>query len=263
MVAIDKVRRIRRIAAEVGLRETALRILRRYYRRIFPVRLPVHPFDIRHRVDTSGLIGGGLLGSGRTRDRHITAYWGIAPSAFHHSLARWNETLPDSPYCCRDYVFLDVGCGKGRALMLASDLPFRRIVGVELNPRLVSIANKNLLKWKASAHPCSDIVALHDDALEIALPESPVLLYVFNPFDEQAVQLMLDRLQTLSLTRSHPIDIVYITPDHASLFALVPDLQLLWDGKAPLTPEETAVDAFQTHSLDFRIYRMPCHPKLF
>src|SRR5882757_3979875 len=145
--------------------------------------------------------------------------------------------------------------------MLASDLPFRRVVGVELNAALVSVAQKNLIKWNASPHVCDDIEVLNADALEFAFPDSPVLLYVFNPFDAHLTQLLLDRIQAVSLTRSADIDIIYMTPEHADLFAAVPNLQLLNQGRAPLTTEETAVDAFQTQSLGYCIYRLPPPPR--
>jgi hypothetical protein len=257
MSAANAIFHIRKLLAETGPRQTALTLGRHLYHRAFPVKFPVHPFDLQHGVDTSGLIGGRRLSSGRTHDRHITAYWGTAPSAFLDVFALWNESLSDNPYSSRDYVFIDIGCGKGRALMLASDLPFRRVVGVELHPALVSIARKNLIKWKASAHTCDDIEVLNADALEFPFPESPTLLYLFNPFDAHLTKLLLDRIQAVSLTRSANIDIIYMTPEHADLFAAVPNLQLLRQGRSPLTAEETAVDAFQTKSLGYCIYRLP------
>jgi hypothetical protein len=217
MRAADTIYHTRKLLKEVGPRQTALRLCRHLYHWVFPIKYPVHPFDLWHGVDTSGLIGGRHLSSGNTRDRHITAYLGTAPSAFLDVLARWNESLSDGPYSSRDYVFIDVGCGKGRTVMLASDLPFRRVVGVELHPALVSIARKNLIKWKASSHACDDIAVLHADALEFAFPESPTLLYAFNPFDLHATQLLLDRIQAVSLTRSAPIDFIYMNPEHAHL----------------------------------------------
>jgi hypothetical protein len=261
MRAADTLYHIRKLLIEIGPRRTALQLGRHLYHRAFPVKFPVHPFDLRHGVDTSGLIGGTRLSSGRTHDRHITAYWGTAPSAFLDVFARWNESLSDSPFSAGDYVFIDIGCGKGRALMLASDLPFRRVVGVELNPALVSIARKNLIKWKASAHTCDNIEVFNADALEFAFPESPALLYVFNPFDRHVTQLLLDRILTVSLTRSAPIDIIYMTPEHADLFAAIPNLQLLKQGRSPLTTEEKSVDAFQTQSLGYCIYRLLPPPK--
>jgi SAM-dependent methyltransferase len=261
MRAANTIYHIRKLLADLGPRQTALTLGRHLYRRAFPVKFPVHPFDLQHGVDTSGLIGGRRLNSGSDHDRHITAYWGTAPSAFLEVFALWNDSLSDGPYSVRDFVFIDIGCGKGRALMLASDLPFRRVVGVELNAPLVSIARKNLVKWKASAHACEDIEVLNADALEFAFPESPTLLYVFNPFDRHVTQLLLDRILAVSLTRSADIDIIYMTPEHADLFAAIPNLQLLKQGRSPLTTEEIAVDAFQTQSLGYCIYRLPPPPK--
>jgi len=43
-----------------------------------------------------------------------------------------------------DFIFIDLGSGKGRTLLMASDYPFRRIVGVELLLALHQIAQENL-----------------------------------------------------------------------------------------------------------------------
>jgi SAM-dependent methyltransferase len=257
MGAANTIYHIRKLLAEVGPRQTALTLSKHLYRRAFPVKYPVHPFDLQHGVETSGLIGGRRLNSGSDHDRHITAYWGTAPSAFTHVFSLWNDSLAGTPYSTRDYVFIDIGCGKGRVLMLASGHPFHRVVGVELNTGLVSAAQKNLHKWKSSRHACNDIEVLNADALEFAFPDAPTLLYIFNPFDAHLTQLLLNRIQAVSARRSAPIDIIYMTPDHAHLFALVPDLQLLDEGRTPLTTEEKSVDAFQTQSLGYRIYRLP------
>jgi SAM-dependent methyltransferase len=261
MRTADTIYHIRKLLTEDGPRQTALRLGRHVYHLAFPVKYPVHPFDLRHGVDTSGVISGRRLSSGRAHDRHITTYLGTVPSAFLDASAHWNESLSNGPYSSRDYVFIDIGCGKGRALMLASDLPFRRVVGVELNPTLVSIARKNLIKWKASVHACDDIEVLHADALEFTLPESPTLLYAFNPFDRHLTQLLLDRIQAVSLNRSAPIDVIYMNPEQADLFAANPNLQLLRHGRAPLPPEEVAVRAFPTESLGYCIYRLPPPPR--
>jgi SAM-dependent methyltransferase len=257
MRAANTIYHIRKLLTEIGPRQTALTLGRHLYHRAFPVKFPVHPFDLQHGVDTSGLIGGRRLNSGSDHDRHITAYWGTAPSAFLHVLALWNDSLSAGSDSIRDYVFIDIGCGKGRAVMLASDHPFRRVVGVELHAALVSVAQKNLIKWKEFPHACDEIDVLNADALEFAFPDSPTLLYVFNPFDAHLTQLLLNRIQAVSVGRSVPIDIIYMTPEHAHLFALVPNLQLLAEGRIPLTNEEKTVDAFQTQSLGYCIYRLP------
>ena len=141
--------------------------------------------------------------------------------------------------------------------MMASEFPFRCILGVELNPDLTTIAQANLAKWAATPHACSDLQVLNADALSIPLPDSPTLLYLYNPFDEHVLQPFLDRLSAASQTRSAPIDLMYVRAEHAHLVEAVPGMALLWAGDVPLAPEDTAVDAFQTRQQDAKIYRLP------
>jgi SAM-dependent methyltransferase len=252
----DLIFHLRQSIAEIGVRRTLVRTGVHLYRRVVPIKTPVHPFDLRHRVDTSSLIGKTQLTSGHPHDRFITGYWGTSPSLLREVLARWQQTLVETPNICHDFSFIDIGCGKGRVVMLASELPFRQIIGVELSPSLAAIAQKNLGIWNKSAHACNDLTILNVDALAVPIPDSPVLLYLYNPFDAPVMQLLLDRLQALALTRSHPIDLIFVRPEHTQLFDLIPNMHLLFEGEAQFTPEDTAADAFQTRAQDYRIYRL-------
>lgn len=53
-----------------------------------------------------------------------------------------------------EFTFVDLGSGKGRALLMASDYPFRRIVGVELLPALHQIAELNLAQYRSDSQKC-------------------------------------------------------------------------------------------------------------
>jgi Methyltransferase domain len=244
-----------------------VRILsKRLHREFFPAPVPTHPFDLEHGVDTSGLLFAEHLASGHPHDDHINAYWGTAPSGFRGILDQWQQVLAGTPYSIEGYTFLDIGCGKGRVLMLASDAPFQRIVGVELNPALTAIAESNLAKWGAAArgnaapHLCSDIDILNVDALLVPIPDSPVVLYIYNSFNLYVMLPLLDRLQALALARSTPIDLIYATPQQAPLVDAVPGIELLTAGSIALTPEDRAACAFSTTHLDFRIYRFAAQP---
>src|SRR5215469_3038979 len=92
---------------------------------------PIHPFDQIHGTDTSGLVPAADLVTGHPNDEHVTAYYAVAPSILRELVQRWRDTPPLKPLS--RYTFLDLGCGKGRALMLASQFNFREVVGVELN----------------------------------------------------------------------------------------------------------------------------------
>jgi hypothetical protein len=81
-----------------------------------------HPFDLQFGVRTSGLVAGRHLNAGHRHDRHVTAYYAIAPSVFQGILVRWRQCRPiASPIPPIDaYTFVDLGAGMGRALLLAA-----------------------------------------------------------------------------------------------------------------------------------------------
>ena len=228
-----------------------LSLLTRLYRRIVPQRVPAHPFDRINGTDT-----GGFIRNQRAANPHATAYWGTAPSLLRGSFVHWSETLNGTPYSTADYTFIDLGSGKGRVLMLASELPFRHIAGVELDPALVAASRLNLALWNRPDHVSSSIEVIHGDAVDVALPEEPVLLYLYNPFDADLVSQLADRLRSLLRARIHPVDIIYTRPDHARLFEAVPGIQTLWKGEIPFSPEDTAADIFDTTQQQCFIYRL-------
>jgi SAM-dependent methyltransferase len=212
----------------------------RHLSRAFPYAIPTHPFDLRHQVDTSGLIEPAQLLSGHPHDFHNTAYWGTAPSFFNAALARWAQTI--EPQDIAAYSFVDIGCGKGRVLMLASEHPFLQVVGVELNPTLVSIARVNLVQWRSLPRACPNLEVLNADALRLSLPSSRVLLYLFHPFDAHIMRLFADHLQALAADRTHTIDLIYVHPDHECFLLVLPGMTLLWHGEVPFSPEDTRAD---------------------
>ena len=128
--------------------------LKRVARRLLgrpPAALAVatHPFDQNHGVDTSGLLERDRLRTGHVNDTHNTAYFGVPPSRFKNAMERWRATPGTAP--TEEYRFVDVGCGKGRAVLLASQMPFREVVGVELHPQLAETARLNLDRWREGA----------------------------------------------------------------------------------------------------------------
>ena len=256
-VTSSPILRLRESLVREGPWRTVRNIGNWLYRLAFPVRLPTHPFDLQHGVDTSGLLHSLKLSSGQANDAHITADYGSAPSSFRAAVVQWQQTLTDTPYSIAEYTFIDIGSGKGRVVMMASDFSFRRILGVELNPKLTAIARENLAKWNASPHPCTDLAVLHADALTAPIPDSPVLFYLFNPFDEHVMRLLLDRLFALSQTRTAPFDIVCNAPYPSELIDVLPGMTLLWTGDIQLAPEYAAVDTFYCTAQYTRIYRLP------
>jgi SAM-dependent methyltransferase len=200
----------------------------------------LHPFDTRYGVDTSGLIGGGDLRTGHKNDVFNTAYYGMAPSRFRQSIADW---LSDRSHAAvADYSFVDLGCGKGRAVMLASEFPFRQVIGVELNPSLATIAKDNVAAWTAAGRAVCPVQVECQDATEFVFPDGPCLLYLFNPFAAPVVKRLIESISTEFAARPGSLDLIYFNPEAGHLLDTHEGFELLWTGSIPMSEEDTAVD---------------------
>jgi SAM-dependent methyltransferase len=185
---------------------------------------PTHPFDAQHGVRTSGLIPGRQLQTGHTHDRHSTAYFGVAPSVFHSLMKRWQRAI--KPLKLNDFTFIDYGAGMGRALLLASELPFKRVTGVELHPSLTRIARANLRAWKAAGRARASVRLIHGDALDLELPESPVLAFLFNPFAATVLRRLMRRLAC------HPaLDLLYVNHEQEHVIEANKRFTRIWRGR--------------------------------
>lgn len=167
-----------------------------------------HPFDEEFGVRTSGLVAGRHLKSGHLHDRHATAYYGVAPSVFRALIGRWRRSRPG--WALEQVSFIDVGAGMGRAVLLAAELPFRQVVGVELNPTLARIARRNVAIWRASGRVRAPMRMVCRDAVEYRLPEGPCLAFLFNPFGAPVMRRLLAAWKRALTGRAAPLDLLYV-----------------------------------------------------
>jgi predicted RNA methylase len=167
-----------------------------------------HPFDVEHGVKTSGLIAGRNLKSGHRHDRHATAYYGVAPSVFHRLIRRWQKTGPAASM--RKFTFVDVGAGMGRAVLLAAEMSFLEVVGVELHPTLARNARRNLQQWRTAGRVQTPTRIRCCDAIEFSLPPGPTLLFLFNPFGGSVMRRLLKRVAVEHADRPGELDLLYV-----------------------------------------------------
>jgi len=200
----------------------------------------LHPFDQRYSVDTSGLIGGGELRSGHKNDVFNTAYYGMAPSRFQRVVEDWISA--SEPTAISQYSFIDLGCGKGRAVMMASEFSFRQVIGVELNPALAKTAEANLATWTGKGRAVCPIQILCQDATEFSFPEGPCLLYLFNPFAAPVLKRLIERLEIEFADRPSLLDVIYFNPEAGELLNVHPGFELIWTGTVEMSDEDIAAD---------------------
>jgi SAM-dependent methyltransferase len=136
---------------------------------------------------------------------------------------RWAfRNLPINP---AEYSFVDFGSGKGRVLVAAAQLPFLQVIGVEYSRELHEAAMTNLRSAKRIQ--CRNITSLCMDAVEFSIPESPCILFFYNPFRRETMDRVLSNIQS-SLTRSpRPLLIVYVNPVLHDVFIRQSGMQLV------------------------------------
>ena len=110
------------------------------------------------------------------------------------------------------FTFIDLGSGKGRTLLMASDYPFRRIVGVELLPALHRAAQENLGKYRSERQKCFAIEAICGDAAEFAFPVEPTVLFLFNPFPESGLRRVIANLERSLREQPRVVYVLYHNP---------------------------------------------------
>ena len=212
-----------------------------------PSRRPapaIHAVDKLHGTDTSGLLPGTRIAAGTgIAPEELTAYYGVAPSILHGVIDLWlRECAPQQPI--ERTVFLDVGAGKGRAMLLASQYPFLRVEGVELNSELAGIATDNIHRWATdpTAEALAPVVLHQADATRHPLPPEPTLAYLFHPFEAKLLRRFLRHVQASLKAHPRPFDLVYVNAEHDSLLDRNRGLKRMWLGRIPMSPADHVAD---------------------
>ena len=110
------------------------------------------------------------------------------------------------------FTFIDLGSGKGRALLMASDYPFRKIIGVELLPALHRAAEENVKHYRSDSQQCFSLESILADATVFPFPEGALVLYLFNPFPESGLRRMITNLEQDLQSKPRTTYVLYHNP---------------------------------------------------
>lgn len=95
----------------------------------------------------------------------------------------------------KHYRFVDIGSGLGRAVFVAEQCGFTKLVGIELDKDLYEEAGQNLHRFTPS-NPKSEICFIHQNALEASYENSRCVYFLFNPFNRSVLEQVLRRIQS-------------------------------------------------------------------
>jgi len=173
-------------------------------------------YDWDYRVDTTSAtvnwkvrLAGALSGAG---------YQPCDPDLFH-------QTVGKLPVSYGNFVFIDIGSGKGRALLMAADYPFRRILGVEHLSALNEIARANIKRYQSPAQECFAINIICEDARRFQFPLEPTVLFLLNPLPEPALNVVVGNFVQSLEAKPRPAWIIYHNPVLEHLLQKLPQFR--------------------------------------
>ena len=173
--------------------------------RTFAISVEARWFDWRHNVQTR------VDSSERDQDwSYSFPYLPIRPATARRIL----RSLPIGNHS--DYTLVDIGSGKGRMLLVASEFPFRKIVGVEMREDLHDQALENVQRFRHPRAKCSRIECKLKDATLYNFPSGKLVVYLFNPFSQGVMQRVLRRLDDSVEKDPRDIVLVYVYPEFGS-----------------------------------------------
>ena len=182
-------------------------------------------FDRDHGIRTTGDIPLELLTIDSPNVAHGVHY-GPTPRG---KFALAFEQLERMAFDFSSHLFLDLGSGKGRALLLASEWPFKEIIGVEFSPELDREARENIRAFHSPRQRCFSIRSVCADVLAYELPWENLAVYLYNPFDQVMLERVLARLEGFCDESGREVLVIYVNPVHGVACDRRPRLQRLSD----------------------------------
>jgi hypothetical protein len=180
-----------------------------------PQRVAPDEFDRRFGLDTATPLRRTELGLDSANLLYLTAYGAIPEDLFHKAIERVGEIDYER------FTFVDLGSGKGRALFLASEYPFRKIVGVELSPRLHAIAKQNLTKYHNPLQKCMSLELINEDFVGCRLPDEPLFCFMYNPCEEKIMTRLAEKVAESFAKTPRLMYLLYFAPRFSQLWEKV------------------------------------------
>jgi len=166
-------------------------------------------FDLHYGTDTRRWVDVEELDTHSENKSHAVRYQATKARPFLKMIR--SLALP------KESVFVDLGSGKGRVLLLAAHHGFKRVVGVEFSPQLCSLARKNITTFSKVADLCSPIDVVEADVTGFEIAADLNIFYLYNPFDPPVLSKVLDNIRRSVESAPRKLWLIYNTPRHHEL----------------------------------------------
>jgi SAM-dependent methyltransferase len=183
--------------------------IRYFFRRFEPAAIAARreelAVDAQLGIHSAGTVPGGAVEAEAGTSTDIVFYAPVKPQDF-------DEMMQCLPQELSPFTFIDIGSGKGRALVLAAQRPFKEVIGIELSPSLHRSAGKNVERLRPSLR--ARIRTLNMDARQFVFPPIPTVAYFFNPFGEGPLGEVINNIERVHRNSHNQVFVLYLWPFH-------------------------------------------------
>jgi SAM-dependent methyltransferase len=190
-----------------------------------------HPIDRMYGIDTSGVVPVEKIHPDQSLHSLIGAYVGSQPSIVRRALSALGDI--------RDYAFVDLGCGKGRATTVSSEFPFRAVIGVELSAALAATARANAARIARRFPDRPKVTIAEANVVDFPLPASKVVFFNYHAFGAELVAKIVSRCEAALASGELPhMFFVYYNPVHSGAFDASPAFKRFYVEQIPYDKSE-------------------------
>lgn len=122
----------------------------------------------------------------------------------------FTEAFKLIPMSYTEMKMIDFGCGKGRALALATSLGIKDLLGIELNESLAKQSMDNL--YPIVQKTKSRICIRNANASTFVIPNDINVFFFFNPFDSTVMANVIKNIRRSMIEEPREAYLVYVNP---------------------------------------------------
>jgi len=161
----------------------------------------VKSFDRKYRVRTSGHLELSKTSFDCSKLRHATSYGAVNAWAFRKLLKELS--LPKRLHLA------DLGCGLGRACILAAEYGFEKVTGVELAQELCVMARENMSRCRLAPSIISSISIVQADVLDYCEHTEDDIFFIYRAFSLEFFRTVRRKLAERAAYQNKSVMLIY------------------------------------------------------
>jgi len=117
-----------------------------------------------------------------------------------------------------DSVFVDMGSGKGRVLLMAAQFNFKQVRGIEISGDLCAISRNNVLKFEKRVKRSLPVEIIESDVVQYSVKDNENVFYLFKPFDSYIMRKVLENIKSSLLRNPRKVWLIFNNFQYHELF---------------------------------------------